>query len=179
MDSTELKPILEQHQLWLDSGGKQGKRANLSNADLSNANLSNANLSNANLSNANLFRASLYNANLSNANLSYADLFYTNLFYANLSNANLSNANLSYADLSYADLYNIKLNLSSHDLISEILKREAKDSVPKRMIAGLILVSRDLCWKDFMAIDHPEKQWALDTIKKYLKEDQKLPIEEK
>ena len=46
----ELKPILEQHKLLLDSNEKEGKFADLSYADLSCANLSYADLSNADLS---------------------------------------------------------------------------------------------------------------------------------
>ena len=42
----ELKEILEQHRLWLDSNGKEGKRANLTGADLRRANLTGANLTN-------------------------------------------------------------------------------------------------------------------------------------
>ena len=35
----ELKTILEQHKLWLDSNKKEGKCADLSDADLTDANL--------------------------------------------------------------------------------------------------------------------------------------------
>ena len=78
----ELDKILDNHKLWLSSGGEKGERANLSSADLRSANLRSANLS---------------YANLSSANLSYA-----NLSSANLSSANLSSANLSSADLDYS-----------------------------------------------------------------------------
>ena len=60
----ELKIILEQHKLWLDSNEKEGKRANLSGADLRFANLTDANLTYANLTCADLTYANLYGANL-------------------------------------------------------------------------------------------------------------------
>ena len=40
----ELKTILEQHTLWLDSNGKEGKRADLTGANLTCANLTGADL---------------------------------------------------------------------------------------------------------------------------------------
>ena len=48
--ATELKSILDQHNLWF--AGKGGKRANLSGADLTGANLWDANLRGANLTDA-------------------------------------------------------------------------------------------------------------------------------
>ena len=80
----ELKTILEQHKLWLDSNETEGKRAILYGADLTSADLT--------------------GANLTGANLYRADLTYSNLRRANLTGADLSRANLTGADLSRADL---------------------------------------------------------------------------
>ena len=60
----ELKTILEQHKLWLDSDGEKGKCANLSGADLSGADLSGADLRCADLTGADLRRADLTDADL-------------------------------------------------------------------------------------------------------------------
>ena len=125
--------------------------------------LSCVNFSGANLSDANLYRADLSGANLYRANLSGA-----NLYRANLSGANLYRANLCRADLCRADLFGAIINWNSHDLISAILLKHASRDVEKRMIAGFILVSRNMCWKDFMIIEHKEKQWAIDTLKTYI-----------
>ena len=65
----ELDKILDNHKLWLSSGGEKGERADLRYA------------------------------NLSSADLRYANLRYANLRYANLSYADLSSANLSYAPI--------------------------------------------------------------------------------
>lgn len=59
MKQEELNVILENHKLWLETSGKEGVRADLSEADLSEANLSEANLSRANLSRADLSGANL------------------------------------------------------------------------------------------------------------------------
>ena len=125
----ELDEILAEHKHWVQSNGKSGTPADLSNANLRHANLSNANLRNANLSGADLRKAmlggailrdaNLSDANLSDANLSDANLSKANLFQANLSNAYLSDANLSNANLKGANLRNAYLrsaNLSNANL---------------------------------------------------------------
>jgi hypothetical protein len=130
----ELKQILERHEKYYESDGKDGKKADLSkvnisvaelsSAHLSGANFSGANLSaaklskadlrEANLSEANLSSAELSKADLSGANLSAAELTLANLREANLSSANLREANLTWADLSEANLSAV--NLSKADL---------------------------------------------------------------
>lgn len=40
MNDQELRNILSEHKLWLESDGKKGTRADLSKANLSDANLS-------------------------------------------------------------------------------------------------------------------------------------------
>ena len=82
----ELETILEQHKLWSDSNGKDGKRADLSGADLSDADLMFANLTFADLSGAILSGADLSDADLTRADLSGADLINSELEYANLTN---------------------------------------------------------------------------------------------
>ena len=59
MNKKELKEILTQHQLWLDSDGEQGRRANFRVAHLSRADLIGADLTGADLRGANLTGAQL------------------------------------------------------------------------------------------------------------------------
>ena len=111
----ELTEVLREHEKWLDSNRKEGKRADLSYTDLSGAYLFEANLSRADLSRANLSGADLSRANLSRANLFGVDLSGANLFGADLSGADLSKADLSGAylfvvDLSEASLFEIDLS---------------------------------------------------------------------
>ena len=110
----ELKTILEQHTLWLDSNGKEGKRADLTGANLTRSNLTDANLYDADLTGSNLSGANLRFANLYRADLSRADLYGADLSGANLSGADLSGANLSDTDLTGANLTHA--NLSGADL---------------------------------------------------------------
>ena len=72
--ATELKSILDQHQLWIESAGKLGTRAILTGAYLTGADLRGADLTDADLTRVNLTRANLRGANLRGANLTDADL---------------------------------------------------------------------------------------------------------
>jgi len=134
--------------------------ANLRGADLQRADLRSANLWGADLRGADLQRADLRSANLWGADLQRADLRSANLRGANLRGANLQGANLQGANLQGADL-----PITSHEVISEILRAAASDDVKKRMIAGLVIVSCDWCWADFSEeLDKEDFLWALEVL---------------
>ena len=59
MDEAELKEILHKHSVWLQSDGKEGGKANLSEAILKEADLTGAYLFYADLTEANLTKAKL------------------------------------------------------------------------------------------------------------------------
>ena len=153
--------------------------ADLDRADLGGADLHGADLYGANLANTNLERANLCDADLSYADLHGADLYGANLDGANLCGADLANAYLGQADLHGADLRyavltgacllganlaNATLNWASHDLIAEILRQAADNDVEKLQVAGLILIARDWCWRDFIRLRHPLTKWALGVL---------------
>ena len=95
----ELKTILEQHTLWLDSNGKEGKRADLTGANLTCTNLTGADLTGADLTDADLTWADFTGANLTSADLYGACLYGANLFGADLTGAILIDSELEYANL--------------------------------------------------------------------------------
>ncbi len=95
VDLVELAAVLDQHRIWVESGGDEGTKA-----DLSGVNLESADLTGVNLQGAILQRANLRNADLSMANLRGASLV-----QADLCNANLLGAELRGADLMGATLY--------------------------------------------------------------------------
>ena len=105
----ERKHILNQHRIWLESAGKEGRQADLSSAnlrgaDLSQAVLNQAILSGADLTGADLTRADLSRAMLIDTVLRDADLRRANLFKADLSRAILTGANLDGANLTQSIL---------------------------------------------------------------------------
>ena len=87
MKPSELKTILDQHRLWVESYQKQGTQANLQDANLQDANLQGANLQGANLRSAYLHGANLRGAYLWGADLQYADLLDAYLQGADLQGA--------------------------------------------------------------------------------------------
>jgi hypothetical protein len=121
---------------------------------------------NPNLSGADLTGADLYGAYLSGANLYRADLSGADLYGANLYRAYLTGADLSGADLSGADLRGARISWQSHECIAEILRQASGEDIQRRMVAGLILISRDWCWDKFLSLEiAPEvREWALTTL---------------
>ncbi|HGJ5885066.1 pentapeptide repeat-containing protein [Arsenophonus nasoniae] len=69
MNNDELRKILDEHKVWVDSMGKSGRKANLSGANLIRADLQGANLQGADLWGADLQGADLQGANLQGADL--------------------------------------------------------------------------------------------------------------
>lgn len=57
----------------------------------------------------------------------------------------------------------------------ECLRRDAGDDLEKLKIAGFILVSRDLCWEDFLELDDPLKDWALGVLRQWAQDDPYAP----
>jgi uncharacterized protein YjbI with pentapeptide repeats len=84
---SELKDILEQHHLWVESDYKQGERANLHGADLRGVNLHGADLRGVNLQGVNLQGVNLHGADLRGVNLHGANLHGANLDRADLRGA--------------------------------------------------------------------------------------------
>ena len=118
MEASKLKEILDQHKIWIESNGVQGKCADLENAYLCGANLINADLEGAILCIANLQGANLRGAKLTGANLYGASLRDADLTGANLRGANLRGANLGYANLIGANL--IGANLEGANLYGAV-----------------------------------------------------------
>lgn len=138
-----LKRILEEHEKWLETEGKEGEQAdfegkNIEGISLEEANLERAALANANLRNAFLARINLRNAYLQNAIFENANFFAkkelfqtkgfnpqneigkTNLQRARLWRANLRNAYLYGAALQNAEVF--EADLQGADLSFALLQ---------------------------------------------------------
>lgn len=94
----EFAEVLDQHKLWVESGGEEGKRADLSGVNLANADLTGVNLQGAVLDKAKLQGADLSMANLRGASLVRADLRETTLLGTELHGANLMGATVYGAE---------------------------------------------------------------------------------
>ncbi len=122
MSLVELAQALDQHKLWVESGGAAGRKADLTGADLAGADLTGANLQDASLHRANLRGADLSLANLRGASLVQADMQETNLLGTELRGANLMGASLLgasglwYGRLGGANLFGAVLPDSAFEL---------------------------------------------------------------
>ena len=94
----ELAEVLDQHRIWVESGGESGAKADLSGVNLSKADLTGVNLQGATLHRTNLSGADLSMANLRGATLAQADMRETNLLGTELRGATLMGANLYGAE---------------------------------------------------------------------------------
>jgi len=115
---------------------------------------------------ADLRGADLGGAYLRGADLRGADLTGAYLRGAYLTGADLRGAYLTGADLTGADLTGAQHPpMESHDFWAELLIRAAGDDLHRRMVAGLVLISRDWCWSRFKQLMTGElaadwQEWA-------------------
>jgi uncharacterized protein YjbI with pentapeptide repeats len=94
----DLAEVLDQHKIWVESGGESGIKADLCGVNLAHADLTGVNLQAAFLNKANFRGADLSLANLRGASLVQADLRDTNLLGTELRGANLMGATLYGAE---------------------------------------------------------------------------------
>lgn len=147
----DLAATLDAHALWVESGGKQGQRANLGGVELSGRKLRDANLQRTgfrdtglleanpgglNLQGASLRRAGLRDADLRGANLQAADLSGADLRRADLAESKLRGANLVYAtlreiNLQDADLTGIRGLLAAQLAGANVAGAELPDAVAR------------------------------------------------
>ncbi len=69
------------------------------------------------------------------------------------------------------------MNWQSHQLLSEILFQAAGSNTQRRMIAGLIKISTDWCWGQFLSIetDPTLRDWALDELATWVTAESEPP----
>lgn len=159
--------------------GRELSGADFRGADLSSADFEGANLNHAVFHGANLYHANFKQANLEDADFSGADCFGANFQDARLDSTDFSRAILIFADFSNADLCSVTFTGSDltrvclqgvqtdgadPTLAAWILRNAAGDDPDKRALAGLVLLSDDWCWADFIALRHPAREWAIEIL---------------
>ncbi|OSI07936.1 Type III effector pipB2 [Neisseria animaloris] len=113
-NTNEFTKILQEHNLWINSGGEKGTQADLRGANLKGINIANGNLKkallrsanfeNAYLEKINLEEAELLGANFRGANLQGVNFQWANCEDSTFERANLQNANFQGAYLGYGNL---------------------------------------------------------------------------
>ena len=153
---------------------------NLQWACLQGSCLQGADLRGSNLEGVNLQGACLQGSDLQFANLRKADLRESNLQGVNLQGANLQDnrlqgAYLEGADLRFANLKNIIMAWNSHRLVSEILFRAAQGDYSKESFAAWVDRKVDWCWEKWKSFQHPLREWAIEELRKFIKEGDNVP----
>lgn len=160
MTQDELVRIVANHQKWLQTDGKKGELADLSNCDLRHLDFRGADLRSAILRNAELSGADLHELNLTSADLCHAQLSDCNLQGAVLRECNLTGANLHNAQLAGSDLYGAILHrvdltsvnglaewqLAGADLSNAKLLKDTGTFVGLGQIADISVQARNLLW---------------------------------
>jgi hypothetical protein len=168
MIPTELKKVLDKHQLWLknEHGGAMAdlrganlrgavlRMADLRVANLCGANLRGANLREANLREANLRMADLREADLRMADLREADLRMADLYMTDLRGANLHMADLRMANLRGADLREAYLDFASWPFCCSSFGAIADDRLIAQLIAHTVRLDVSKA-----------SQWGQDAVK--------------
>jgi hypothetical protein len=135
MTKDEFLKILASHRQWVDSEGKEGKKADLRGADLHGLELSGDDLSGVNLRGANLQGVNFGEANLQGVNLQEAELQEANLAEAKgLLARQLAGANVSGAELPQ--------DIASFDGLKYV---DAASSHAQKLFFSLLLVCV-YCW---------------------------------
>ena len=109
-DQEKLNELLDQHETWLKSEGKKGKRLDLRQEDLSGLDFSGRRLSRALLSHSNLTRCEMQGVDLTDAELFHVTFDYANLQKAKMARTMLDEASLRGANLKDADLHESSLD---------------------------------------------------------------------
>ncbi len=134
-----VSALIEGHQRWLHTGGKDGTKAELTDSDLHGVNLAGVNLSSANLSGANLTDVDLSGANLAGADFRRGDLSNAVVNEANLGVARLRHGTLRFTQLEGANLRGA--DLAGADLRGAVL---ARADVEGALLLGANLRETDL-----------------------------------
>ena len=137
--------------------------------------LAHAGLSRSSLAGADLRAADLRFADLSGCDLSHAWLSDADLRWSVLDGANLVGARLGRARLKGAVLTGITVNWTDRTLVSEILWRAAADDTFRRMIAAFIRLEETWCWDRFLAIPSVERVWAMEELRRWVKDGDDAP----
>jgi len=146
----ELRDILADHVRWLNSGGKDGEQANLSEVNMGGLDLSSVNLSAALMSYSILKDAELRNGNFMMTDFTFADMRACDLSGSDLRGAKLQRANLTGAILTGARFDNLPIGTGGGGSVSANLQN-AKLRGAK--LAGADLSNANLEGCDFTKAD--------------------------
>lgn len=156
-------------------------------ADLSLARLNYCDLSHADFSHAKLSSTKIWHSNACFAKFDFANLMGAIFDSTNLLCASFIGANLRYTLWPESNLRDCKfqkatINWYSSNLVGQLLEQAAwqRDETPvlyHRRLDLAILIGNKAgeCWKEWLALDHPDTDWAVSVLMKYVNEEDDAP----
>lgn len=194
MTREDILRVFRSHALWYKQQ-PNGQRADFTGKDLSGADLSATNFNNGTfvrtklvgsiMSCANFYSCDFTGADMQRTYLSCADCHGANFQDALLDGAILANADLSGANLTGCSLVNAylptcnldcaRLNWNSHDLVAEVLRRDAGEDLIRRSVAGLFLASRDVEIGRLLTFQLPSSAWAINELARWVEDGDGAP----
>ena len=115
----QIKQIVDNHQLWLQTTSEEGQCADFSNADLcdykfENVNLSWAKFNNALLNDAKFVHVILYETSFYKACLRRTLMRFCDISHADFKSTDMQNASIEYSQMHHTDFSESNLKLSEH-----------------------------------------------------------------
>lgn len=205
ISKTEIKRRIKAHSQWLKNRetGKQAdfSYCDLMGVDLSFNNLSYAKFVGADLSHVKLNYCDLSHADFSHAKLSSTRIWHSNAFLAKFDFAYLYGAtfdstdflgssfvgaNMRFTRWSNANLRDCKfqkatINWYSRQLVGQLLEQATWQCEPpvlyhRRLDLAILIANKaGECWKEWLALDHPDTDWAVSVLMKYVNEEDDAP----
>jgi hypothetical protein len=188
---SEKKKIIRRPSKWTDKTlaaylercSKGGFAPNLDNQDISSLNCDGLSFNYASmvgtqmqycrLTNCSFERAILRHVYAHGTDFSGSSFHDASIYRSNFTSCNFNGVDImtNYGgdnDFYGSDFTNARINLESHDILGAILMRHATNR-EQQMIASFVAVGWRLCicWEQFLKIDTPHKEWALETLAKY------------
>jgi hypothetical protein len=166
--------LIQDHKLWIDSDGKEGKCLTLKLVDLRKKDFSGLNLSNANFIECNLRDANFSNCDLRNSNFFYSDLFSVDFRNSDLRCVNLMMTEMCGVKLTGANLYDAELGgakLSSSGIFSiTTMGMTVVLNHPKQIQIGDMIYSPEYWLENTstIAIKNRQKEDEIEKYRKYI-----------
>ena len=156
-------------------------------ADLSHVKLNYCDLSHADFSHAKLRSTKIWHSNACFAKFDFANLMGADSQSTDFLCASFIGANLRYTRWTNANIRDCKfqkatINWYSRELVGQLLEQAAwqgdsMSALYHRRLDLAILIGNKAgeCWKEWLALDHPDTDWAVSVLMKYVNEEDDAP----
>lgn len=156
-------------------------------ADLSHAKLNYCDLSHADFSHAKMGTTRIWHSNAKFAQFDFAYLMgatfdSTDLLYGSFIGANLRYTRWTNANIRDCKFQKATINWYSRELVGQLLEQAAwqgdsMSALYHRRLDLAILIGNKAgeCWKEWLALDHPDTDWAVSVLMKYVNEEDDAP----